>query len=93
MFTVSSAKNSFGEVTRDPKIYIPLVKKVVSKPFSNPKQGPAVPTWRTLSDKEKKTGIPHWWEATYSRDAKDIPSETWSGLVSPTDPQELLSLI
>lgn len=82
---VSSARDSLGELHTDPRAYMPLVREAVRAPFSNPKVGPAVPTWRSLSETEKETGVPFWWDSMYSREAKGIPSSTWDGLMSDTD--------
>ena len=86
---IRSCKDNAGVTQTEPSIYIPLVRKHVAAPFSNPKPGPAVPTWRSLTEEEKQTGTPHWWDAHYSRDAKGIHSNTWNGLMACTDREEL----
>ena len=76
-----------------PEVYIPIVRNVVARPFSNPKPGPAVPTWRHLSDDEVNTGKPFWWDEMYSRDAKSIDADVWSPLMNLTDGEEIFDII
>ena len=90
---IRSCKDSAGVLQTEPSIYIPQVRKHVAAPFSNPKPGPAVPTWRDLTEEERRTGTPHWWDAHYSRDAKGIHSDTWDGLMACTNREELWALL
>jgi hypothetical protein len=85
--TVRSAKNVEGELQVRPEVYKKIVKDKVQAPFSSPREGPAVPTWRVLSDDEKLTGVPFWWDSLYSRSSKGIPSEAWSGLMQCPTPE------
>ena len=67
---IKSALDALGEIQTRPGVYAPIIRDAVATPFSDPHPGPAVPTWRSLSDDEQITGVPFWWEKMYSRSAK-----------------------
>ena len=46
-----------------------------------------------IESKEKPSTLPKWWNKMYSRQAKGIPSATWSNLMKPVDWKEVLQTI
>ena len=90
---VSSARNGLGEVQTRPEVYKPIVRAKVAAPFSNPRSGPAVPVWRSLSTEEKTTGVPFWWSSMYSWNAKGIDGSVWGSLLESVDPRAIYDII
>ena len=91
--SVDSARDAAGTIHTSPGVYIPLVREAVSAPFARPRSGPAVPTWRPLSQSEKASGVPFWWDSMYDRSAKGIPCAVWGDLMVPVTPRELFDAI
>jgi hypothetical protein len=90
---VSSAMSEEGEVVRDPKLYIPLVRSTVMQPFSVAKRAPAVPAWRLLSKREWRTGRPFWWIKYYARKLGINPDVLWNRPTAPCTLEEMFYTI
>jgi hypothetical protein len=91
--SLCAATDALGEIQTSHHVYLPLVRKALQRLFSNPCPGPAVGTWRALTDPEKVTGSPDWWRSMYSVNAKGLDPGVWENLMALTTESELHRLL
>ena len=87
--TLASARTPQGTLSRDPDVYMPIIRNTVAKPFSVAKKAPAVLAYRPLTIEEKLTGRPKWWHKMYKRDPKIDPTKQWKSLMRATNCTEV----
>ena len=87
------ARDDNGDLQTDPTIVNEIVATQAAKPFSKHRKSPAVPKWRPLTDEERTTGIPFWWEHMYAQNARALPPNLWNGLMEKVTVAELRAVI
>jgi ribonuclease HI len=89
------ATRSDGSVTLDPAEYIPMIGKIVSRPFSTKVHLPdAVSSCDSLdpnvSTDIRATGVrPTWWDQMYDRSARGVPTEIFEHLMDSVSAEEV----
>ena len=89
----SSARLPDGSLSRDPDVYIPIVRDKVCAPFDAPRESPGLPSGRGLRHTERRSGLPFWWDSMYAFNACAGDPAAWVSLMEDCTTQEILSAL